>query len=116
MLLRELRKKAGYTQQEVAEYLGLAKSTVCLYEKGVYEPDIATLKKLADLFGISLDMLLDRKTDVNEDVDTWTIRERLRRDPDYRILFDAAATAKPEHLRAAAAVLKSLKGGETNGR
>ena len=108
--LRELRKNAGYTQQEIGNMIGVAKSTVSLYESGVYEPDIGTLKKLADIFNVSLDTLVGHDDPDNSDEDTFQIRERLRRDPDYRILFDAAQNAKPEHLRAAVAVLRSLKG------
>lgn len=108
--LKELRKQFGMTQAELGSKVGVAKSTLSLYETGAHEPDIDTLMKLADIFGVSLDVLLDRKTEQTVDDDAWILRERMRRDPDYRILFDAAKSAKPEHLRAAAAVLKSLKG------
>lgn len=114
--LKELRKQYGMTQAELSAMLGVANSTLSLYEKGVHEPDIETIKKIADIFGVSLDALLDRKSESNpeEPDEAWLIRERLRRDPDYRILFSAASNAKPEHLRAAAAVLQSLKGGDAD--
>jgi len=108
--LKELRKKQGMTQTELGSKIGVTKSTVSMYESGTHEPDIGTLKKIAEILGVSLDVLLDRKQQEPEDDETWLIRERMRRDPDYRILFNAAKTARPEHLRAAAAVLQSLKG------
>lgn len=109
-VLRELRKKQGMTQTELGARIGVTKSTVSMYESGTHEPDLATLRKIAEVLGVSLDVLLDRKQVAPEDDETWLIRERMRRDPDYRILFDAARHARPEHLRAAAAVLQSLKG------
>jgi hypothetical protein len=38
------------------------------------------------------------------------LRERLRSDPDFRLLFDAASRVAPEHVKTAAAMLKALKG------
>lgn len=108
--LRELRKKAGYTQMELGKLVGVSKSTMSMYESGTHEPDIETIKRFADILGVSIDVLVERAPDKTDDDEAWLIRERLRRDPDYRILFNAANTARPEHLRAAAAVLRSLKG------
>ena len=67
------------------------------------------MKKLAEYFGVDELMILGKGVvDLSDDQDS--IRERLRRDPNYRMLFDAAENAKPEHIRAAAAMLKSLEG------
>jgi len=44
--------------------------------------------------------------------DAWAIRDKLRADPELRVLFDAADGAKPEHLRAAVAMLRALKAKE----
>ena len=54
-------------------------------------------------------MKQQEQTEPQED-ETWALRERYRRDPNYRLLFDAAERATPEHLRAAAAMLKALEG------
>ena len=56
--LCEIRKRQGYTQERLADLIGVAKSTVTGYEKGYREPNIATIKKLARIFGISIDELL----------------------------------------------------------
>ena len=109
-MLKELRKKCGLTQTELGNKIGVTKSSISQYESGYHEPDLETVKHIADVLGVSLDVLMDRKPLEEDKEETWIIRERLRNDPDYRILFDAANTAKPEHLRAAAAVLKSLRG------
>jgi transcriptional regulator with XRE-family HTH domain len=56
--LRNARMKKGYSQKEVAENIGVAKSTYSLYESGNREPSVQTIKKLADLLSVSADDLL----------------------------------------------------------
>ena len=52
--LKEARLKLNLTQIEVAEKLGVAKSTYSMYESGTREPNINTMKKIADVFNISI--------------------------------------------------------------
>lgn len=56
--LRELRRARGLTQREVAEYLGISNAGYSLYELGHREPGIAILKKLTELYHLSIDELL----------------------------------------------------------
>ena len=56
--IKELRKENGYTQRALAEMLELTNSTVCDWETGRSEPDLETLKRLAQLFSVSTDYLL----------------------------------------------------------
>lgn len=58
--LRRLRQGSGWTQARLAEKLGVAESTVSLYESGKREPDITTINRLADIFGVSTDYLFGR--------------------------------------------------------
>ena len=58
--LRELRKKAGKLQKEVAQDLNLSVQVYCNYENGQREPSYDTLTKLADYFDVSIDYLLGR--------------------------------------------------------
>jgi transcriptional regulator with XRE-family HTH domain len=60
--IRFYRTEAGLTQGELAEKLGGKKSLVSNYENGYSLPDILTLGKLCDIFEISLDELVGRKT------------------------------------------------------
>lgn len=59
--LRILRKERGLKLKQLGEIIGVAESTVSLYEQGKREPDNATLKKLADYFEVSVDYLLGRE-------------------------------------------------------
>lgn len=56
--LRTAREKKGYTQKEVADKIGVAKSTYSLYESGNREPGVPTIKKLSALLEVSADTLL----------------------------------------------------------
>lgn len=109
--IREFRKQAGLNQDQLAELSSLNRVTVAKYESGKVEPGAKALSRIADALEVSVDILLGRSTDEAQppDDEAWAIRERLRRDPAYRLLFDAADNASPEHLRAAAAMLKALE-------
>lgn len=56
--LKEARLKAALSQKEVAENIGVAKSTYSLYESGNREPNVETIKKIADFLNVSADALL----------------------------------------------------------
>ena len=64
MNLKDLRKKKGVTQKEVADFLQIATMTYCGYETGKREPNIETLVKMANYFGCSVDELVgnEKKT------------------------------------------------------
>ena len=55
------RKQESMTQEAVANYLNLERSTIAKYESGENEPPIQILIKLADLFDISIDELVGRE-------------------------------------------------------
>lgn len=59
--LRELRKKNGFTQPQLAERLSLSPSTIGMYEQGRRLPDIETLQKIAEFFGVSLEFSLTKE-------------------------------------------------------
>lgn len=58
--LRFLRLKKGFTQQEVANSLGIANSSYSLYEKGTRQPNLEMLEKIADFFNVDIDYLMGR--------------------------------------------------------
>lgn len=59
MKISVLRKRAGLTQREVANRLGINQSTVVLWEKGRTFPTSPKLPKLAELYGCTVDELLE---------------------------------------------------------
>lgn len=111
-IVKELRKRAGIQQKELAANVGVSVATVSDWETQKKDPSGARLKKLSQIFGVDELVILGAMSpsaQIPQDDDTWSIRERLRRDPNMRILFDAACKASPEHIRAAAAMLKALE-------
>lgn len=56
--LARLRKRAGYTQESLAEALGVSRQAVSKWESGQAMPEAATLVELADLLDCSLDQLM----------------------------------------------------------
>ena len=57
--ISELRKAHGYTQFELAERLNYSDKSVSKWERGDSVPDVAVLKEIADLFGVSLDYMVE---------------------------------------------------------
>ena len=66
--LRKLRESHKISQQKLADQFDLAQSQIQSYETGAYEPDISTLKQLADYFETSVDFLIGR-TDVRRKIE-----------------------------------------------
>jgi len=58
--LRELRNEKGKKQHEVANYLGITRPAYTAYESGARQPDLETVKKLAEYFNCSTDYLLGK--------------------------------------------------------
>jgi len=58
--LKQLRKERGLTQQKFADLIGVARSTISMYEIDASEPDVETLQRIADFFNVSLDDLTGR--------------------------------------------------------
>ncbi|MDE6969086.1 MAG: helix-turn-helix domain-containing protein [Eubacterium sp.] len=69
-ILKDLRKRAGLTQEQLGEQIGKSKSVVSFYELRERSPSPAILVKLASVFHVSTDYLLgvdpSRRLDVSE--------------------------------------------------
>ena len=111
--LKALRKQKGLSQRALAEKLEMSKSAVSMYESGFREPDHETTEKIADFFNVDVDYLLGRSnvtlryTDVladgqppqyYDDETVQIVTDRLRRNPEYSVLFKAASNVKPEEI------------------
>lgn len=63
------RENKKMTQNEVADILGVSSATISKYESGALEPNIESLKRLSELFEISIDELLndeEKKFDISK--------------------------------------------------
>lgn len=61
--LKEARVNSGFTQEQLAERLGIAKSTLSGYESGNREPTVATIAKAIEILGIDANFLYQDEMD-----------------------------------------------------
>ena len=59
--LKELRLQHGFSQEELAEQIGIKRNSYSDWENGKCKPSYEKLEKIADFFGVSLDWLFGRK-------------------------------------------------------
>lgn len=60
--LKIIRKANKFTQQELADAIGIERSTYASYETGRNKPDVILLSKIAKVFGVSSDFILEIDT------------------------------------------------------
>ena len=58
--LKEIRKKNGLSQQQLAQQLGVTQATLSGWENEKYEIDNTSLLKCSDIFNVSVDELLGK--------------------------------------------------------
>ena len=59
--LKELRLQHGFSQEELAEKIGIKRNSYSDWENGKCKPNYEKLEKIADFFGVSLDWLFGRE-------------------------------------------------------
>jgi len=111
--LKELRAGKGLSQRALADELHISKSAVSMYENGTREPDHETTELIADYFNVDIDYLLGRKDYTMQYVKVHpegqcpqyydnavvqTVTDKLRTNPEYGVMFKAAADVKPEDV------------------
>lgn len=77
--LKRLRNRYNYTQQQVADKIGVTRPAYTAYEKGTRNPDSSMLSKLADVFDVSIDELLGRESkhhDPSDDFDAFMFEDK----------------------------------------
>ena len=92
--IRELRTGRGWTQQELAARLGISASAVGMYEQGRRQPDTQTLRRMAQVFGVTVDALLEEETPRTLDGLMDSIRTRLR--AESAIMFDGVPLSEED--------------------
>ena len=58
VFIKELRKERGMTQKELSEKMQVSFQTISKWENGVNLPDITHIPRLAEIFGVSADVIL----------------------------------------------------------
>lgn len=90
-----LRKQKGWTQQQLAEQVGVRVLQIRRYESGASQPTLDAIRRLALALGITTDELIFDKNERGPD-------------DDLRLQFEALTRFTPEEKKIAKAVLESL--------
>ena len=99
------------TQADLAEQLGISKSAISMYERGAREPELDLLQRMADLFGVSVNVMLGRGDPlVNYDPELTEYLEYLRDRPELRMLFSVTKNASRADVEAAVRIIEALRG------
>lgn len=77
--LKNLRKKKGYSQQELAVRLNVVRQTISKWEKGLSVPDADTLIQMAEVFDVSVNELLGVNVEMKDEESINSITEQLVR-------------------------------------
>lgn len=70
--LAELRKKSKMTQSELGDKLNISAQAISKWENDSSEPDISTLKKLADIYGVTIADIVDGENHSSENSEFFT--------------------------------------------
>lgn len=63
--LKKLRKEFGMTQDDIANILGMSRTSFSKYENGIANPPLPLLRKIADIYNVGLEYLIfDRNTTI----------------------------------------------------
>ena len=104
--IAKLRKRKGLSQEELANELEVSRQSVFKWEAGENTPDLEKIKKLAKLFNVSFDILLDDDKDLKETSESSeklaTVEParrpiKFRKTYDSGIKLDSSAQADYEH-------------------
>lgn len=68
MMISSLRKEKGMTQLQLAEIMGVTDKAVSKWERDLSAPDVNSIPKLAETFGITVDELMQVKTETKENI------------------------------------------------
>ncbi len=63
-----LRKQNGYTQEQLAEQLGVSRQAVSRWESGETTPEMSLLAKLSKIYGVSADYLINDEVQTERDI------------------------------------------------
>ena len=72
-VLKLLRNEKNMSQQELADALGISKSSINMYERGERQPNFEVLEAIADFFNVDIDYLLGRTNKTTKIINPNTI-------------------------------------------
>lgn len=84
--IASLRQNAGMTQLELAEKLNYSDKAISKWERGESIPDVTVLKTIADLFGVTLDYLLEEDHEAAPVADVTETEHPARKHGNHKVV------------------------------
>jgi len=110
-VFKQLRIEKGFTQEQLANALGISRSAVGMYESGKRIPDSEDLEKFADFFNVDIDYLLGRSQQSTYYVnpETAKVAQEILDNKELSMLFDVSKDISPEDLKVVYQMVLALK-------
>ena len=64
MRLKQIRNLKGISQRELGKLIGVAGTVISKYERGICNPSVENLIKMADIFNVSVDTLVGHNSSI----------------------------------------------------
>jgi len=118
--LKTLREEHTLLQKELAKKLGLTQQTISLYESNKREPDIKTLKKIANFFEVSVDYLIENDSEClledNKELspELKYLYVKITKSKDLQLLFQEIKDLNPIALKLVTKIAKIFNDKEFN--
>lgn len=111
-MLKYLRKRAGWSQTELAKRLGVSKSAISMWENGNRAPDPEMMEAIADLFNVDMNFLYGKSGSEDDtyytDPETARLAQEMFEDPQMRSLFHMKRNMEPEKFKAHYDMMKKM--------
>ena len=108
----KIRDSKGMKDADVVKATGIPKSTFSEWKKGTYQPKEAKRRKIAELFGVTLEYLDTGEVDEEDgyylNPETAAEAQEMFEDPDMRALFDMKRNMDPKKFKAHMDMMKQL--------
>ena len=103
--LKALRSERGMSQTEFANKIGVAQNTVSNWENGNRLIDTETVARIADYFGVTIDYLLGRTDDMNQN----SVEENISFDDFTYAMYNESKELTEEDKQALLGLARLLK-------
>lgn len=91
--IAQLRKEKRLNQTGLAIRLNVSQKMISAYENGTHQPGIETLKKMSEIFGVSVDYIIEN-TDIKATADQLTYGNLTKDDIEMLSLFKKLTPTK----------------------
>ena len=112
-MMRLYKAKLNITNEEIAKQTGLTTNTIARICSGrTKNPKLETLKKIAVVLDITLEELTGSEDGVEPyylDAETAKLAQKLKDDPQYRVLLDATRDLPPDDINAVLEIVNMIK-------